>query len=290
MNRFGFFIILISSFIIGYAQKTSKVSATYTYYAPETMSVEEAKRIALERAKIQAIADEFGTVVSQSTSTVMSNMNGQSDMQFFSLGGSDVKGEWIETIGEPEYEINYMDNQLVVRCLVKGKAREIVSGSIEYMAKPLRNGTSLKFEAKDFKDGDDLYLFFETPIDGFTAVYLLDETTQTVYNILPYKGQSIPAVEVKANQEYIFFSREKADKDDKKFVDEYTLSCENDKEFNTLYVLFSPTSIGKRNGFYSSIEDKPTNISYKDFKQWLSKSLSKDKNLQLQEVHITISK
>lgn len=290
MNRFILFILLASSFLVGYSQRTAKVSATYTYYAPETMSVEEAKRVALDRAKIQAIADEFGTIVSQSTSTVITNKNGESDTQFFALGGSDVKGEWIETIGEPEYKINYSNNQLLVRCLVKGKAREIVSGGIDYIAKPLRNGTSLKYEAKDFKDGDDLYLFFETPIDGYIAVYLLDETTQTVYNILPYKRQSIPAVEVKANQEYVFFSREKAEKDNRQFVDEYTLSSETDKEFNTLYVLFSPTSIGKRNGFDSAIEDKPTNISFKDFKIWLSKSLSKDRSLQFQVTHITISK
>ena len=290
MNRFILFILLASSFLVGYSQRTAKVSATYTYYAPETMSVEEAKRVALDQAKIQAIADEFGTIVSQSTSTIITNKNGESDTQFFALGGSDVKGEWIETIGEPEYEINYINNQLLVRCLVKGKAREIVSGGIEYIAKSLRNGTSLKFEAMDFKDGDDLYLFFETPIDGYIAVYLFDETTQTVYNILPYKRQSIPAVEVKANQEYVFFSREKAEKGYQQFVDEYTLSCEIDKEFNTLYVLFSPTSIGKQNGFDSAIEDKPTNISFKDFKIWLSKSLSKDKGLQFQVTHITISK
>ena len=91
MNRFILFIILISSFLMGYPQKTAKVSATYTYYAPETMSIEEAKRVALDRAKIQAIADEFGTIVSQSTSTVITNKNGESDTQFFALGGSDVK-------------------------------------------------------------------------------------------------------------------------------------------------------------------------------------------------------
>ena len=281
---------MILSCVSLFAQKVKTVSAEYTFYAPETMSVEEAKRTALDRAKIQAIADEFGTIVSQSTSTVISTKNGESDSQFFSIGGSDVKGEWIETIGEPKYSINYKNNQLVVHCTVKGKAREIVSAEIEYIAKPLRNGISLKFESKEFRDGDDLYLYFETPVDGFLAVYLLDETTQTVYNILPYKEQSSPAIEVKANQEYIFFSREKAEKNERRLVDEYTLSCENDKEFNTLYVLFSPNDIGKRNGFDSSIEDKPDNISFKNFKQWLSKSLSKDRNLQFQEINITISK
>lgn len=276
--------------MMGYSQRTAKVSATYTYYAPETMSIEEAKRVALDRAKIQAIADEFGTIVTQSTSSIISNKNGVTDESFYSYGGSDVKGEWIETIGEPKFDINYKNNQLIVLCSVKGKAREIISAGIEFTSKPLRNGTSLKFESNEFRNGDDLYLYFETPIDGFLAVYLLDETTQTVYNILPYKGQNSSAIEVKANQNYIFFSREKAEKVDRQFVDEYTLSCENDKEFNTLYILFSPTNIGKRNGFYSAIEDKPTNISFKDFKQWLSKSLSKDKSLQFQVIYITISK
>ena len=72
----------------------------------ENISLEEAKRIALERAKIQAIADEFGTIVSQSNTTLVSNRNGESSSDFFSLGGSEVKGEWIETIGQPEYEIS----------------------------------------------------------------------------------------------------------------------------------------------------------------------------------------
>ena len=86
------------------------------------------------------------------------------------------------------------------------------------------------------------------------------------------------------------FSRKEADKSKRTMVDEYTLSCENDKEFNTLYILFSPSIISKRNGFVNSIEDKPDNISFKEFKSWLSKTLSKDNNIQFQEINISISK
>ncbi len=290
MNRFILFILLASSFLVGYSQRTAKVSATYTYYAPETMSVEEAKRVALDRAKIQAIADEFGTIVSQSTSTVITNKNGESDTQFFALGGSDVKGEWIETIGNPEYQLKFENHFLIVECSVKGKAREIVSAKIEFEAKTLRNGTELRFGDVNFRDGDDLYLYFQSPINGYLAIYLLDELSQTVYCILPYKAQTFSAYPVLANKEYVMFSRKEADKSERPIVDEYTLSCENDKEFNTLYTLFSPSLIGKRNGFDDSIEDKPDNISFKDFKSWLSKTLSKDSNIQFQEINISISK
>ena len=99
------------------AQRTEKVRAEYIYHAPENISLEEAKRIALERAKIQAIADEFGTIVSQSNTTLVSNRNGESSTDFFSLGGSEVKGEWIETIDLPEYDINYEQGMLVVKLL-----------------------------------------------------------------------------------------------------------------------------------------------------------------------------
>lgn len=290
MNRFILFILLASFFLVGYSQRAAKVSATYTYYAPETMSVEEAKRVALDRAKIQAIADEFGTIVSQSTSTVITNKNGESDTQFFALGGSDVKGEWIETIGNPEYQLKFENHFLIVECSVKGKAREIVSAKIEFEAKTLRNGTELRFGDVNFRDGDDLYLYFQSPINGYLAVYLLDELSQTVYCILPYKAQTFSAYPVLANKEYVMFSRKEADKSERPIVDEYTLSCENDKEFNTLYTLFSPSLIGKRNGFDDSIEDKPDNISFKDFKSWLSKTLSKDSNIQFQEINISISK
>ena len=290
MNRFILFILLASSFLVGYSQRAAKVSATYTYHAPETMSVEEAKRVALDRAKIQAIADEFGTIVSQSTSTVITNKNGESDTQFVALGGSDVKGEWIETIGNPEYQLKFENHFLIVECSVKGKAREIVSAKIEFEAKILRNGTELRFEDVNFRDGDDLYLYFQSPINGYLAVYLLDELSQTVYCILPYKAQAFSAYPVLANKEYVMFSRKGADKSERPLVDEYTLNCENDKEFNTLYILFSPSLIGKRNGFDDSIEDKPDNISFKDFKSWLSKTLSKDSNIQYQEINISISK
>lgn len=290
MKQLVLLIMMLLSIASGYAQRTAKVTATYTYYAPETMSIEEAKRTALDRARIQAIADEFGIIVSQSTSTIISNNNGESDTHFFSLGGSDVKGEWIETIGEPSYEISFDNHFLLVKCTVEGKARETVSARTDFEAKPLRNGTDPRFASVDFMQGDDLYLYFRSPVDGHLAVYLLDEKEQKVYCMLPYKRDPVACVNVKANKEEIFFSIDEAEKQQRHIVDEYVLSCDHDKEFNTLYILFSPNDIGKRNGFENSSEDKPDNIGIKEFKQWISKTLTKDHNLQYKEINISISK
>ena len=60
-----------------FAQKVKTVEGEYTYHAPENVTIEQARRIALERAKIQALADEFGTIVQQQNVTRVENSNGE---------------------------------------------------------------------------------------------------------------------------------------------------------------------------------------------------------------------
>lgn len=58
-------LISISFSICCFSQQIKKVEGEYTYIVPENVDLEKAKHIALERLKIQLIADEFGTTVSQ---------------------------------------------------------------------------------------------------------------------------------------------------------------------------------------------------------------------------------
>ena len=55
------------------AQKEKKVCAEYVYMAPGNLSLDEAKKIALDRARLKAIADEFGTLVAQNNATMVKN-------------------------------------------------------------------------------------------------------------------------------------------------------------------------------------------------------------------------
>ena len=290
MNRFILFIIFVFSFVIGYSQRTTKVSATYTYYAPETMSIEEAKRVALDRAKIQAIADEFGTVVTQSNATVMSNINGNSDSKFFSLGGSDVKGEWIETIGEPRYDIKFDNHLIIVTASVKGSIKEKLGARIDVDAKLLRNGTELKYESTEFRNGDDLYLYFKSPINGYLIVFLVDVNAKNVYSILPYPKDTYSAFEIEANQEYVFFSKRMAPELKRSNVTEYTMTCGNATEINDIVVVFTPSKLQlpklkpKRDG------SLPPTLEYETFIKWRADAMKHDDNLTIQNQTIIISK
>lgn len=122
------FLIIMMVFVsFASSRADDKVSGEYIYRCGLDKSPEEAKRIALERAKIEALADKYGTTISQTNLTNVTTGNGDSKIDFESISSSQVKGEWIETLGEPEYSISIDGNMLVVIAKVSGKAREIKS-------------------------------------------------------------------------------------------------------------------------------------------------------------------
>ncbi len=269
------------------AQRTVKVCSEYTYHAPENVTLEQAKLTALDRAKIQAIADEFGTVVSQSNTAFVRNENGNSAIDFHSLGGSDVKGEWVETTEEPKYHIEYAENHLIVKVTVSGRIREIAASQIDLTAQVLCNGTTEQFERNEFKDGDDLYLRFQSPVDGFLTIYLIDVTAQTAYCLLPYRMSKEVAQPIKKDTPYIFFSQEYAPNEMN--VDEYVMTCSEGQDRNDLYLIFSPNAFVKANS-ESINELRPRQLHWADFQKWLAKGRSRDKEMRVIRKAITINK
>lgn len=270
-----------------YAQKVVKVEAEYTYVAPENISIEQAKLTALDRAKIQAIADEFGTLVTQNNTTYIENVNGNSNINFHSLGGSDVKGEWIETIGEPEYNIRYEQSLLVVNVIVKGRIREITTSQVDLLVQILCNGTSPQFERSDFKNGDDMFLRFQSPIDGSLVVYLVDHSSQTAYCLLPYSRSTEAVQKIEHDKAYVFFSIKDAPVEMRNEVDEYTLTCDGNIERNDIYVIFSPNEFVKANSQITE-DSRPRELSFNDFNEWLAKIRKRDNRIQITNKTITI--
>lgn len=281
-------LLLLSIFVTlpVFSQKMKTVEGEYTYHAPENVTLEEAKRMALDRAKIQALADAFGTIVSQTNATHVQNRNGGSGIDFLSIGGSEVKGEWIETVGEPQYDISYEQGMLVVKVSVKGKAREIVSAQIDIKAKVLRNGTEDKFESDEFRDGDDLYLSFVSPVSGYLAVYLVD-AEQKAYCLLPYRSQTDGIYKVEANRRYVFFNIKEAPPQERQYVDEYVMTCSRSSEYNQIYVIFSPQPFAKA-ADNASAETLPRELNYKELQKWLTKYRKKDKSMNVIKKSIII--
>lgn len=268
------------------AQRVQKVCGEFTYYAEGNQSANDAKHAALEAAKLQAIANEFGTVITQSNVQKETSTNGEESTYFSSLSASEVKGEWIEDIGEPTYEISFVQDMLVVKCKVCGRAREISNEAVDFTTTILRNGTEAKFADVNFHNGDDMFLLFRSPSDGYVAAYLIDETP-SAYCLLPYMNNARGQQAVKHNQEYVFFSPAKAPKGEQ--VDEYTLTCSNEIERNQVYVIFSPKPFTK--ALDSQVDDGlPRQLSYEDFSRWLSTCRKRDSKMGVKVMHIEIKK
>ena len=291
--RYKSIIALLLITLPVFSQKIKTVEGEYLYHAPENVTIEQAKRTAVERAKIQALADEFGTIVSQSSTTSIANINGQSSTNVLTLSGSDVKSEWIEDLGEPKVQVNYEGDMLVVTAKVKGKAREILSAGVDFTSKILRNGKEDKFESDDFKNGDDLYLAFQTPAKGYLAVYLVDAENRA-YCLLPYRNMD-DIYQVNANKSYLFFSQEEAPAEEQPLVDEYVLTCERQMEYNYIYVIFSRNQFTKANDAASNKQidgyaGAPRELSYEDFQKWLGKCMKHDAEMNMKKIPITIKK
>ncbi len=269
------------------ASPVKTVKGEYTYYGDKATSPAECKRLALEGARLDALAKEYGTIVTQDVLQAdRIDSKGEAN-KFLSLSSTEVKGEWIADDGEPEFEITLdKDDNLVVRCKVKGKAREISNESTEFDARGLRNGTKPGNASTDFYDGDDLYLYFTAPVDGYVSVFLSLEDGN-VYQMLPYLSDTKGEAKVKRNYDYVFFDPTKAE-GTFGTPDQFRIATAGVIEFNKIYVVFSPSYFAKpvmraRN----SMEELPS-MSEDDFSKWLVKSRRNDSKMGVRQMNLKI--
>ena len=289
MQRFAIGCLLFLLPIILIAQDVIPVQGTFVYYAEEWQSIVDSKSSALEGARIEALRRAFGTSVSQRTVQSDTWADGKESSFFSQMSDSEVKGEWIEDVGEPVYDVSIVDGMMVVKCSVRGKARSFSNEAVDFEATILRNGIEERFADADFKAGDDIYLRFRAPIDGFVAVYLVDESL-TANCLLPYKKDTDGQYQVKGGKDYVFFSEKMALPGEA--VDEYSLWCNGLREQNQVYVIFSPEPFTKATDyqyFNESIE-LTRQLPYKDFSRWLGARRRRDARMNVKIIQISITK
>lgn len=275
------FLIALSA--DSFAQKIVTDKITYTYIIPSDESIDEAEISALKHAQYQMIADHFGTVVGASTSLYISD----SSVRSTTYGETDVKGEWIETIGTPQFRKIVADDEFVIEVTVSGKIREIISNPTDFSCMLLKSPSD-GYETLSFRSGEYMYMSFQTPVDGYLAVYITDgESVQCLY---PYMGLSSDYMMVGADVRHILFSRRHPGSLDPLKVKQVPLTCGfKDVEHDRVYVIFSP------NRFTKAIDSNEGNQSYRmldyeSFHSWLSKIRRYDKDMNIRPIDITISK
>lgn len=279
--RYYFLILLfllISLYSLG--QRVVNICGEYKYIVPENVSLAEAKAIAIERARLTAIANEFGTTVSQTNLATTHIENGTTRNDFLSLGETEVKGDWLGDTKEPEIRPVYENNQLVIYASVCGKVRELKTAEVELRMQIMSNG----IETERFKNNDKVAIRFKSPVNGYVAIFVRDDNAGIVSCMLPYANENGKARVVKNSKEYIYLST-----DDPIYpYQEETILVTNKKvEFNTFVLVFAETEFAMP---LSDMGEFVPELSVESFQRWLRRNRMSDKTMQTIEKTIQINK
>jgi len=280
LGRISLLLLLTLSSLTAAAQKVRSVSGECTYCPPENVTLEQAKQMAVERARIDAIAREFGTNVSQMNTVATINSNGESATAFNSLGSTEVNGDWLADTKEPEIEIDYESGMLAITARVWGKARERKTADFELSVKLLCNGT----ESEKFRNNDRFSIRFRSPVKGYLSIYLVDDNLRQAYCLLPYETEDGEAREIRNNAEYVLLSTEDPLYP---YREETILTTENEVDFNRIVLVFST------NRFVMPLTEQGTylpELPTPEFDRWLQRCRTKDTAMYVMQKTIEIRK
>ena len=262
------------------AQRITTVCGEYRYIVPEETPLNRAKQIAIDKARNEAIANEFGQVVSQSTTTTIHSSDNNSQVQSDSYTSTESKAIWLSDKQEPEVSIAYENDVLVITASVCGKVRELKTAEVELKMQVLNNG----FESNQFKNNDKVSITFKSPVSGYVAIFFRDDNAGIISCMMPYENEDGTAREVKSNTEYTYLSTA----DPLYPYQEATiLVTEKPTEFDTFILIFSKKDFSMP---ASDMGDYVPELSVEDFHEWLCKNRIHDETMQTIEETIQIIK
>jgi hypothetical protein len=258
------------------AQRVKRSEGVSQVRVERNMTKEDAYRKAIELAKVNAIENIFGTYVEQQTQITV--QSGTSD--FYIVGNTKVKGIWVREIDAPRITEDYRDEKgefgiekvLWITCRVRGEVKQVMPRpAIEYQ---VRNCVYPACRTATFLSGEQLYLWFKSPVNGFLSVFIDDG--EMVYRLLPYSTMGNEnSFEIRGDENYLFFAPEArkgvntAEKPDE--IELYTLKS---KEYNTLILVFSTDRYFKPGLNPELVEEKkyllPKSLTKTRFENWLS--------------------
>lgn len=282
---------VLSSVFYADAQRKAKVQGTYTYVQEDDESLKVAKAKAVMKAQTVALEAEFGTLIETVNLTDIKD----GKVKFSSRGLSEVRGTWLRDLKAPtfKYDIDEETGERVITVTVWGEAQEVITSKIDIKAYVLRNADAKRRVNDDtFYSNDQYFVSFSSPINGYLAIYIMDENGDA-FRLLPYPNSS-EAYPVKADKEYLFFSPNHIDKESGDDVREYYFVTNQMVEYNRMYIFFSKTEfmLPKDSQGVTMSEDsvnqQPPMVNYEDMQNWIVKTRNRDKYMQVEQREITI--
>ena len=291
--------VLIICFLISPAVKAGdikKIRGEAERFSPESESPEIARKKVIQEAQINALEKAFGTALTERTMNISETREGHTSNISRSSGESLINGDWIRNLTSPEITKVPVDNGTMYYAKVYGEAREMKYNRIDVDCWLLCNGTDPdkdRLRGDIFYEGDELYVYFISPVDGWLAIYLIDDDNEhTTQRLVPYDDQKEVAYPIVANREYIFFSKKTAEPQYVDFVTRMIVEARKKVDINDLYIIFSPNEFkqvpttvykhSRHNTVETDIQSElmPRETTYQKFDEWMCKQRRKDADLQ----------
>jgi hypothetical protein len=293
-------VFVISCFFVHYqliAQKKTKVKAHYTLLLEDNDCIGEFKQKVINGAKIKALADKFGTLISQGTDLSVKNKNEAVDTHFQLLQMSEVKGEWIETTQEKLIwelrEEKEQQQHLYLTCQIEGFAIEKRHLIPNFEIITSKCESSKECASTVFKEGDNFFVLFKSPTNGYLSIFWKEENE--VFRLFPYTTSQLEmgGMKIEENKNYWIFSSKEFHnfpEINPREVDEMNLSTNGkDRLFCELIVVFAEQPFLKP--MLSEREsDGIKTLTDNELNKWLAKNKLHVDSFQEKRIYITIEK
>ena len=289
-------LFFIASINFVHAQKIIKANGSAQVRQERNMTFEDATSLAIEKAKINAIESVFGTYVEQQTDMTIED----GITSFNIIGTTRVKGEWIETINEPQIKtINRKEDSkfgkqdvIYIKCIIKGKVRKARPRAM--LKSEILNSPNVQSRSSDFIEGEQLYVYFKSPTEGFLSIFLKDD--ESVYRLLPYSNMTLEnknGVNIQSDIDYLFFSP-LHNSFTKSSVDEMIMTLSKEKiEYNYIYIVFSNEKYIKptlQKSYQAQDKIIPASLSHYEFESWISNNKISSESFQVIKKKISIKR
>ena len=273
--------ILLTMPLWAYGQRIEKVHGTSVYEVSDNSNItlREAKLHAIEMAKANAIKDVFGELVASDAVKTIVEHNGRSEDSFSENTIASAKGDWLGDTKPPVVNVSYVDGALYFMAEVWGEAREIVQAKTDVQWFVIKESTNGRVKTSQLGHKEPFYISFQAPINGFLALYVVDEDRMATC-LLPYGDGRFS---IKGGFEYMLF-----DNTIDRTATPLWFTTNHERESFELVLLFSPRYFSKCVDKRSDEYYKLNTVNGKDFQSWLLRIQREDPDMVVQHKRVTV--
>ena len=258
---------------------------------PKNLTMEQLEQSCIEQARLKAIGDAFGYLISETTVDKTQENSAGFNSSFAVLTKTNVQGEWLRNTSEPQLNWEPANKTLKLTATVNGVIREFPKTGKAKIEIHLSNDPKMSNDITLFKDGQDLFASFQSSSKGNLSVFYIDHSSNEVYRLIPSASSNDKnTVEVLSDKVYSLFQTVSPFSENKS-IPALSLSLPNGKDIqmDELVFIYSPADIRKPSLTYNA-DARMYLMNYNDFEQWKTSSVQANPEAVIKSIAISIIK